>query len=101
MILKVFTLYPFLSGYGIEIAEVPVTLQAHMYQCTSSYSTTQSCKRIRLRFLAMEDIAEDEKTKLDDIFSNFVAKFNLSMTLRETEAMYQRHKLVSSFDDHG
>jgi len=71
-----------------------------MYQCTSSYSTTQAGKRIRLRFLAMTDIAEEEQSKLDDIFSNFVAKFNRSMTLRQTEVLHQRHILVSSFEDH-
>ena len=89
-----------MSRYGIDIGEVPVPLQSQMYQCTSSYSTTQAGKRMRLRFLAMDDIAEEEKTKLDDIFSNFVAKFNRSMTIRETEVMHQRHILVSSFGEH-
>ena len=87
------------SGYKIDVAHVPIQLQSYMYQCTSTYSTTESGKRIRLRFLACSDIPEEEFTVIEDILSSFVAFFNRAISFRVTAMMHQRDLLVKGFGE--
>ena len=47
--------------YKIDTTQVPIELHSHMYRCTATYITTEGWKRLRLRFLAESDIADDEK----------------------------------------